>query len=63
MYEEGYIIFDEVKNVFVVLVKVVCWYIFVSDNYVVDWVMDVLLYFVGFIDGDIIVDIIIDLNI
>jgi penicillin-binding protein 1A len=60
MHEENYINADEAKNAIAAPAKVVRRYTTASDNYVADWVMDVLPHFVGAIDSDIIVDTTID---
>jgi penicillin-binding protein 1A len=60
MHEENYINADEAKNAIAAPAKVVRRYTTASENYVADWVMDVLPHFVGAIEGDIIVDTTID---
>ncbi|MBO6894503.1 MAG: PBP1A family penicillin-binding protein [Roseibium sp.] len=60
MHEENYISADEAKNALAAPAKVVRRYTTASENYVADWVMDVLPHFVGAIEGDIIVDTTID---
>ncbi|MEM9633032.1 MAG: transglycosylase domain-containing protein [Pseudomonadota bacterium] len=60
MHEEGYINSDEAKNAIAAPAKVVRRYTTASENYVADYVMDVLPHYVGSIESDIIVDTTID---
>ncbi|WP_428643594.1 transglycosylase domain-containing protein [Roseibium sp.] len=60
MHEEGYITAEEAKNALAAPAKVVRRHTTASENYVADWVMDVLPSFVGSIESDIIVDTTID---
>ncbi|WP_299477394.1 PBP1A family penicillin-binding protein [uncultured Roseibium sp.] len=60
MHEEGYINSGEAKNAIAAPAKAIRRYTTASENYVADYVMDVLPHFVGLIEGDIIVDTTID---
>ena len=60
MHEEGYIDSGETKNAIAAPAKAIRRHTTASENYVADYVMDVLPHFVGSIDGDIIVDTTID---
>jgi len=60
MHEEGYISSDETKTAIAAPAKAIRRYTTASENYVADYVMDVLPHFVGSIDGDIIVDTTVD---
>ena len=60
MHEEGYISSDEAKNAIAAPAQVVRRYTTASENYVADYVMDVLPHFVGSIESDIIVDTTVD---
>jgi len=62
MHEEGYITADEAKNALLAPAKVVRRHTTASENYVADWVMDVLPHYVGSFDTDIIVDTTIDVS-
>ncbi len=60
MNDEGYITANEAKNALAAPAKVVRRHTTASENYVADWVMDILPSFVGSIESDIIVDTTID---
>lgn len=60
MHEEGYINSGEAKNAIAAPAKAIRRHTTASENYVADYVMDVLPHFVGSIEGDIIVDTTID---
>ncbi len=60
MHEESFISADEAKNALAAPAKVVRRYTTASENYVADWVMDVLPHYVGSIESDIIVDTTVD---
>ncbi|MBO0347211.1 penicillin-binding protein [Roseibium sp. CAU 1637] len=62
MNEEGYITDDEAKNAIAFPAKVVRRHTTASENYVADWVMDVLPHYVGSITTDIVVDTTIDMT-
>ncbi|MFD1697421.1 transglycosylase domain-containing protein [Roseibium aestuarii] len=61
MRREGFITDEEAKNALASPAQVVRRYTTASENYVADWVMDVLPQYVGSIDSDIVVDTTIDL--
>ena len=60
MHEEGFITSNEAKTAIAAPAKAIRRHTTASENYVADYVMDVLPHFVGSIDGDIIVDTTID---
>ncbi|MEO1115557.1 MAG: transglycosylase domain-containing protein [Pseudomonadota bacterium] len=60
MHEEGFISSNEAKTAIAAPAKAIRRHTTASENYVADYVMDVLPHFVGSIEGDIIVDTTID---